>query len=56
MRGTLKTAGATWLPYNLFDQVLAAAAQAGEPKSLPRLAELRTELDVRVQRLQKLSH
>jgi len=54
MRGSLKTAGATWLPYNLFDQVLAAAAE--ESKPLPRLAELRTELNVRIQRLQKLSH
>jgi len=56
MRESPRTAGATWLPYNLFDQVLMAAAEAEQSKLLPRMAELRTELSTRVQRVQKLSH
>jgi nuclear pore complex protein Nup160 len=53
MRESPRTEGATWLPYNLLDQVLVAAAE--QPRSPIRLVELRTELNARFQRLQKLS-
>ncbi|KAF5363323.1 hypothetical protein D9756_000589 [Leucocoprinus leucothites] len=52
-RESPKTAGATWLPYNLLDQVLVAAAE--QPRPPIRLVELRTELNARFQHLQKLS-
>ncbi len=48
-----RTAGATWLPYNLLDQVLVAAAE--QPRPPTRLVELRAELNARFKRLQKLS-
>ncbi|KAF9452001.1 hypothetical protein P691DRAFT_795643 [Macrolepiota fuliginosa MF-IS2] len=53
LRESPRNAGATWLPYNLFDQVLVAAAE--QPRPPPRLVELRSELNALFKRLQKLS-
>jgi len=56
-RGPPKTAGSTWLPYTLVDQVLAATtAQAGLSSHAEKLRqELQAELANWVKRMHKLS-
>jgi hypothetical protein len=56
-RGPPKTAGSTWLPYTLVDQVLAATtAQAGLSAHVEKLRqELQAELANWVKRMHKLS-
>lgn len=49
-RAPPRHAGATWLPYNLMDQVLAAA-MAQEPTPA-RLSELRAEVANRLKKMQ----
>ncbi|KAF9569446.1 hypothetical protein CPC08DRAFT_678255 [Agrocybe pediades] len=53
-RETFKDASTTWLPYALIDQVLTAAdAQMNPPQNL---IPLRTTINDRIRRVQKLSH
>ncbi|KAF8897169.1 nucleoporin Nup120/160-domain-containing protein [Infundibulicybe gibba] len=52
-RDSPKNAFSTWLPYTLIDQVLAAASTQDFPPS--RLAELRSEINNRMKRMQRLS-
>ena len=52
-----KTAGATWLPYTLIDQVLVAADSQTDlsPRGRSVLGELRAEIASRMKRVQKFS-
>ncbi|CAA7259487.1 unnamed protein product [Cyclocybe aegerita] len=52
-RETSKNASTSWLPYGLIDQVLVAADSQMNPPS--HLSELRTAINNRVKRVQKLS-